>query len=94
MTPTSNKPKKEPSKSSKPSKPIKETKEAYFLRIATPRVKRILSRIRVLGNCSNRNNYSYNTEQIDKMFEKITENLEKTKVKFTQSKKELESFEF
>jgi len=89
-----NKPPTKTSKPSKPSKPIKETKESYFLRVATPRVSRVLSGLRILGNCSNRNNYSYTTEQIDKMFNRITENLEKTKAKFIQSKEELESFEF
>jgi len=94
MTPTPNKPKKEPSKSSKPSKSIKETKEGYFLRIATPRVKKVLGSLRILGNCSNRNNYSYDQEQVNKMFATITEGLETCIMKFTPSKKESESFEF
>jgi len=76
-----------------PSKPIKETKEAYFLRIATPRIKSVLKALRILGNCS-KSSYSYTTEQIDKMFDKITENLEKTRAQFKQSKQEVESFEF
>jgi len=77
-----------------PSKPIKETKEAYFLRIATPRIKSVLKALRILGNCSNRSSYSYTTEQIDKMFDKITENLENTRAQFKQSKQEVELFEF
>ena len=78
----------------KPSKVVKESKEAYFLRIATPRVKNILKGIRILGNCSNRNNYAYNQDQVNKMFATITEGLETTIMKFTPSKKEVESFEF
>jgi len=90
--------KKTPSKTTpskvKPSKPIKETKEEYFLRIATPRVKKVLGSLRILGNCSNRNNYSYDQEQVNKMFATITEGLETTIMKFTPSKQEQESFEF
>jgi len=94
MTPTPNKPKKEPSKSSKPNKPIKESKEAYFLRIAEPRVKNVLKGLRILGNCSNRNNYSYTSEQVIEIFESITESLENTISKFTPSKEQQESFSF
>ena len=90
---TTNKPKPTPTKT-KPTKIVKESKEAYFLRIATPRVSKVLKALRVLGNCSNRNNYSYNQEQVNEMFATITEGLETTIMKFTPSKVEQESFEF
>lgn len=88
------KPKSKPKQPVKPSKPVKESKESYFLRIAEPRVKNVLKSLRILGNCSNRNNYSYSQEQVDSMFESITEGLENTIAKFIKSKKEQESFTF
>ena len=85
--------KKTPSKV-KPTKPIQETKEQTFLRIATSRVSNVLKALRILGNCSNRNNYSYDQEQVNKMFATITEGLETTIMKFTPSKAEQETFKF
>jgi len=72
----------------------KESKAELFLRLATKRVSSVLKSLRILGNCSNRNNYEYTSEQIEKMFETIQVGLNTTEAKFTPSKKEQESFEF
>jgi len=72
----------------------KESKQEYFLRIAKPRVENVRKALRILGNCSNRNNYSYTKEQVNRMFSSISEALENTMFKFTPSKKEQESFDF
>lgn len=72
----------------------KESKTDSFIRIAKPRVQSVLKALRILGNCSNRNNYGYSTEQTDKIFETIQEALNNTVAKFTASKKEQEAFEF
>ena len=85
---TTNKPK------SKQTKPIQETKEQTFLRIATSRVSNVLKALRILGNCSNRNNYSYTKEQIDSMVISISEALENMIMKFSPSKDEQQTFEF
>ena len=45
----------------------KETKEERFKRVASRRVQEILNKLRLLGNCSERANYSYNEEQIRKI---------------------------
>jgi len=71
----------------------KETKAQTFKRIAEPRVKAILSRLRILGNCSNRNNYEYTQEQIANIESAISKAFVSTMSKFTKSKKEQESFE-
>ena len=79
------------------NKPVvkkKESKAELFIRLATKRVSSVLKSLRILGNCSNRNNYEYSTEQINKMFETIQEALTNTEAKFTPSKKEQESFNF
>lgn len=72
----------------------KESKTDTFIRIAEPRVKSVLRSLRILGNCSNRNNYEYTSEQVNSMFESITQALMDTEAKYTKSKSEQESFSF
>ena len=72
----------------------KESKSETFIRLAEPRVKSVLRSLRILGNCSNRNNYEYNSEQVDSMFEVIQEALNNAEGKFTKSKTEQETFKF
>ena len=72
----------------------KESKVDTFIRIAEPRVKSVLRSLRILGNCSNRNNYEYTSEQVNSMFESITQALMDTEAKYTKSKSEQESFSF
>lgn len=72
----------------------KESKVDTFIRIAEPRVKSVLRALRILSNCSNRNNYEYNSEQVNSMFETITQALMDTESKFTKTKSEQESFKF
>ena len=73
---------------------IKESKSELFLRLAKVRVQKVLKALRILGNCSNRNNYEYTQEQIDSMYEVLAKTLQTTIDKFTPSKKEQETFEF
>ena len=49
----------------------KETKRERFVRIAESRTNRIIDQLRLLGNCSNRNNYEYSDEDIKKIFNAI-----------------------
>ena len=79
----------------KENKPkVKESKSETFIRIAKPRVEKILKSLRVLGNCANRNNYEYTSEQIESIGLALTNALNETITKFTPSKQEQESFEF
>lgn len=90
-------PKKVDKKKEQPKKVVsskKESKVDTFIRIAEPRVKSVLRSLRILGNCSNRNNYEYNSEQVNSMFESITQALLDTENKFSKSKTEQESFSF
>jgi ubiquinone/menaquinone biosynthesis C-methylase UbiE len=63
------------------------TKEGRFKCLAEYRTNEVLKRIRILGNCSNRSFYSYTQEEIEKIFQEIEKSLQKTKAKFTFSKK-------
>lgn len=76
------------------SKKVKETKTELFIRLATKRVSSVLRSLRILGNCSNRNNYEYSSEQVDSMYNTILSSLESMYSKFTPSKQEQESFKF
>lgn len=64
-------------------------KQERFVRIAENRTNRILEQIRLLGNCSNKHNYSYTDEDIKKIFSVIENELKEAKIKFTsQANKE------
>ena len=46
---------------------IKETKHERFKRIAGKRTNDVLDKMRLLGNCSNKNTYEYSKEEVNKM---------------------------
>ena len=60
----------------------KESKREKFVRIAEARTNKIISMIRLLGNCSNTRVYEYNKEDIKKIFATIEEELKNAKVRF------------
>ena len=60
-----------------------QTKRDRFIRIAEKRTNRILETLNLLGNCSNKNNYSYTDDDIKVIFNTIEAQLKKTKKKFT-----------
>lgn len=63
-----------------------ENKAERFTRIAEKRTNNILEQIRLLGNCANKNNYSYEEEAVKKIFSVIDRELKKTKSKFKYDK--------
>ncbi len=65
-----------------------ETKREKFLRLATQRTKEILSRLRVLGNCGNRQIYEYTEGDVKKIFSAIDEQIKNVKAKFHFPKKD------
>ena len=50
-----------------------ETKRDKFVRLAEARTNKIISMIRLLGNCSNSRIYEYSREDIKKIFSTIEE---------------------
>jgi len=65
-----------------------ETPEQRFKRVAEARTNAVLDKIRILGNLSNRQIYSYSEEDVDKIFSAINERVKETKSKFRFSNKE------
>lgn len=63
------------------------TKEGRFKCLAEYRTNEILRKIKILGNCSNRSTYKYSEAEVEKIFNEIEDYLQKTKAKFTFSKK-------
>ena len=57
---------------------MKETKQARFKRLVEARVNKIISMLRLLGNCSFKGNYEYSDEQVEKVFQKLQRELTKT----------------
>jgi len=63
-----------------------ELKEDKFIRIAESRTHKILYYIRLLGNCANKNSYSYTNNQVNKIFHTIEKELAIEKEKFKENK--------
>ena len=59
-----------------------ETSGNRFKRLATLRTNAVLQRLKVLGNCSNRQAYEYDEEDIDKIFSEIERRVKEVKAKF------------
>lgn len=60
----------------------KETKREKFIRVAESRTNKILSMIRLLGNCSSKATYDYTEQDIKKIFSAIEIEIRNAKEKF------------
>lgn len=60
----------------------KETSKDRFRRLATMRTNTVLKRLKVLGNCSNRQIYEYNEDDVDKIFSTIEKRAKEIKARF------------
>lgn len=58
------------------------SKKERFIKIAENRTNTIINTLRLLGNCSNKNNYEYTEEQVKQIFSAIETELRITKMKF------------
>ena len=64
-----------------------ETSGNRFKRLATLRTNAVLQRLKVLGNCANRQAYEYDEEDVDKIFSEIERRVKEVKAKFHFAKK-------
>ena len=64
----------------KPNK--KETSQERFKRLGTLRTNAVLRRLKVLGNCANRQAYQYTEDDVDRIFLEIERKLKEVKAKF------------
>ena len=61
---------------------VEENAHEKFRRLAESRVNKALNDIRLIGNLSNRNNYDYSTEEIDKIFRAIESEVKQARARF------------
>ncbi len=59
-----------------------ESKKEKFIRIAEPRVNKVIDALHVLEHCANTNTYEYSNEDINKIFDTLEAELDKTRRKF------------
>lgn len=59
-----------------------ETRSDRFQRLAERRTNDVLERLRILGNCANRGQYEYTTEDVRKIFKAIETEVNVIKMKF------------
>ena len=74
----------------------KSTRRLRFEKVATKRMQKLLDQIELVGNCSNKVNYEYNDEDVEKMFAAIDEQVKLARSKFGKSApvKEEKKFSF
>jgi len=72
------------------------SKRERFEIVAGKRVQVILDKLDLLGNCSNRNNYEYESSDVSKMFSAIRDSLKRAELRFEDelSKQEKKKFKF
>ncbi len=58
-------------------------KRDRFKKLATKRTNEVLYRLKVLSNCSNRQLYDYDEQDIDKIFSEIEKKVKVAKAKFS-----------
>lgn len=59
-----------------------ETDREKFVRLATARVNKAIKSIQIIGNLSNRSNYSYEDADIEKIFRALTTEIKTCRQKF------------
>jgi len=64
-----------------------ETRKEKFIRLATYRTNLVLEKLRILGNLSNKANYDYNDEEVNKIFAAIDSQLRIAKARFAGKRK-------
>ncbi len=68
------------------------SKDERFKIVAGRRVQNILNQMRLLRNCANKSNYSYNKEQVDKIFKVINEEWKHVQSEFNKHKSKDKGF--
>lgn len=64
-----------------------ETRKEKFIRLATYRTNLVLEKLRILGNLSNKTNYDYTDEDVNKIFAAVDSQLRITKARFAGKRK-------
>lgn len=65
-----------------------ETPRERFRRLATLRTNEVLKRLKILGNCANRQAYDYTEKDVEAIFSAIERKVKETRTKFHFPKEE------
>ena len=65
---------------------MKSDKMKNFKKVASRRTQKIIDNLRLLSNCSNKNNYSYTDEDVRKIFKSIDEEIKICKAMYNKNK--------
>lgn len=69
-----------------------EDKKSRFKRVAQTRTQKVLDMMELLGNCSNKNNYEYEEEDVKKIMKALDDELSILKKKFESNISKNEKF--
>lgn len=64
---------------------MRSKKRERFEKVASKRVQKIIDFMKLLGNCSNKNNYEYTEKDVELMFREINRVLKETKVLYEKN---------
>lgn len=70
----------------------KETKQERFKRVVTARVNKVSSMLRLIGNCSNVNNYEYTDIQVEQILFYLQKEVDRLKERFIAAMYEKKAF--
>lgn len=71
---------------------MEKSKHEKFRQLAEKRVTNALKALQLVGNLSNRNNYSYEPEEVSKIIAALEAELKAVKSKFQNSKTQKQNF--
>ena len=67
-------------------------KRERFVKIAENRTNKIISMMKLLGNCANKNNYTYDDTDVKQIFSAIEQELKIAKSKFQEAQNNKKEF--
>ena len=73
---------------------VSDRKTAKFIELAEKRTQRIINNLELIGNLSNRRNYTYTEDQYEKIFKAVKKALRESEEKFIEANRERESIQF
>ena len=73
---------------------VSDRKTAKFIELAEKRTQRIINNLELIGNLSNRRNYTYTEDQYEKIFKAVKRALRESEEKFIDANRERESVQF
>lgn len=68
-----------------------ETDREKFVRLATARVNKAIKAIQIIGNLSNKSNYSYEQPDVEKIFRALGAELKACRLRFESSNSQADS---